>query len=54
MGDKCFFIEDGVLVDYCGEDEDVVIPDNVITIGAYTFMYNKKIKAFIFPTALKK
>jgi hypothetical protein len=32
-----FVIEDGVLIEYKGDDSDVVIPDSVTSIGDYAF-----------------
>ena len=51
---KDFIIEDGVLVEYVGHDETVVIPDWVREIGINAFWNNKDVKHVVFPNSLKK
>lgn len=41
MNDKNFIIEDGVLVEYTGNETEVVIPDSVTRIGNYAFAGSK-------------
>lgn len=44
----------GVLVQYNGNDVDIVIPDEVLTIGAKCFNENERIKSIKLPESLKK
>lgn len=44
-----FVIEDGLLVRYEGESEEVVIPEEVTTIGGYAFNENTKLKKITIP-----
>ena len=39
-----FQIENNVLVKYIGNDEEVIIPEGIISIGDRAFFFNKSIK----------
>lgn len=52
-----FIIKNGVVVEYLGEDEDVVVPDIAIGIGAGAFAEKRKMKSIWIPdsvTSIKK
>ena len=44
--DKSFKIKDAVLLEYKGQNETVIIPDGVKTIGEFAFNENKYIYSF--------
>ena len=44
-----FIIEDGVLISYTGNAEEVIIPDGVTTIGYEAFYNNETIKKVVIP-----
>jgi hypothetical protein len=50
--DDDFVIEDGVLVEYIGSDENVVVPDDVTSIGAGAFDECDFIKSIELPDSL--
>ena len=47
-----FVISDGVLTSYTGTDENVVIPEGVVTIKAEAFINNKTIKSVKFSSTV--
>lgn len=49
-----FIVEDGVLTRYIGDDETIVIPDNVREIGAFVFNENATVKSIIIPQSVQK
>ncbi len=51
---KDFQIENGVLINYLGKDEEVTIPDNVFSIGDLAFLNNSFIKKIIIPASVRK
>ena len=44
-----FIIEDGVLVEYVGEESDVVIPDGVTAIGDEAFYGDESLTSIVIP-----
>lgn len=44
-----FVIEDGVLKDYTGDDEEVIVPDGVTRIGNRAFEYNENVSSVMIP-----
>lgn len=48
-----FEIKDGVLVKYHGNEENVVIPENVMEIGESAFYLNSDIKSVVIPKNVK-
>ena len=50
MKKKDFVIEGGVLVEYCGEGGDVVIPDGIIAIDEFAFQGNEDITGINYNT----
>lgn len=51
---KDFVIEDGVLVEYLGHEETVVIPDGIWEIGINAFWNNQELKHVIFPESVER
>lgn len=49
-----FLIENGVLIEYTGDDTDVVIPDNVTVIGDEAFADNCDICSIVIPDSVTK
>ena len=54
ISDSDFVIKDGVLLQYSGNDTDVVIPDDVTEIGDSAFKNNTNIKKVTFSKNIKK
>ncbi len=52
--EKDFVIRSGILTQYKGESVDVVIPDNVLEIGANVFANNKYLSSVTLPASLRK
>jgi hypothetical protein len=52
MNNSNFVIEDGVLKKYCGNEENVVVPFGVTTIGKQSFAFNKQVKSVIIPNSV--
>ena len=48
-----FIIENGILKEYTGSDEVVVIPEGVTEIGGSAFKYQHKLTKIAFPESLK-
>ena len=48
-----FVINNGVLKSYTGTEEDIIIPENVVTIGEKAFSNNKTIKTVKFSSNVK-
>lgn len=48
-----FIIENGVLKEYIGSDEVVVIPEGVTEIGGSAFKYQHKLTKIVFPESLQ-
>ena len=53
-GFEDFIIENGTLITYIGEDEEVTIPDGVTEIGAKAFLNNSEVKKIILPDTVEK
>ena len=51
--DLDFAISNGVLTGYTGTDENVVIPEGVVTIQSYAFYNNETIKTVTFPSSVR-
>lgn len=49
-----FVINDGVLIRYQGQAEQVVIPDGVVSISSLAFYNNAKVKTVTIPASVKK
>lgn len=49
-----FIVEDGVLVRYVGDDDTIVIPDNVQEIGSFVFNEKSAIKSITIPSSVRK
>lgn len=49
-----FIVENGVLVRYVGDDDTVVIPDNVEEIGSFVFNEKSTIKSITIPSSVRK
>ncbi len=47
-----FVVVNGILIDYQGEAADVVVPDDVIRIGALVFGQDKTIRSFTVPDSV--
>ena len=47
-----FIIENGILKEYTGSDEVVVIPEGVTEIGGSAFKYQHKLTKIVFPESL--
>lgn len=47
-----FYVTDGVLLDYYGDDENVIIPSTVTEISSYAFEGCNNIKKVTIPTLL--
>ena len=47
-----FVIEDGVLVEYTGEDTDVVIPDSVTELGDWCFNGCESLESITIPDSV--
>jgi len=47
-----FDIQDGILKKYKGDAENVVIPDNVTSIGAFAFIRNKTLSSVTIPNSV--
>ena len=54
ISDSDFVIKDGVLLQYSGNETDVIIPDNVTEIGDSAFKNNTNIKKVTFSKNIKK
>ena len=52
--DNDFIISQGVLLQYQGSEETVIIPDTVTTIYQGAFMHNAAVKKVIIPSGVKK
>ena len=49
-----FLIEDGVLVDYCGQGGDVRIPDGVTAIGVNAFRSCEGLRSVVIPAGVAR
>ena len=49
-----YLVEDGVLIAYQGEDENLVIPDGITAIAGSVFLNNTSIQSVVLPDSLKE
>lgn len=49
---ESFIIENGVLVQYVGEESEVVIPDRVTALGERVFCYRRGLASIIMPDSV--
>lgn len=50
---KGFRIQNGTLLKYYGEEENVVVPEGVLRVSPYAFAENKTLKSIVLPIKLK-
>lgn len=49
-----FYVEDGELLGYWGDDTKVIVPDGIKTIGEYAFAGDENVEVVVLPTSLTK
>ena len=49
-----FKIEDGVLIQYVGKDQDIIIPDDVVELGTNPFVKSSKFNSIKIPKTVEK
>lgn len=54
MSEQDFIIENGVLVEYTGTDENVIIPDGINEIAHHAFFSKETIKSVVIPDGVEK